>query len=198
MNNRDKILHESIKLIGEHGFDAVSIRQITRTVGIRESSFYNHFSSKEGLLLEIFTQMQKDLEAHRPSQEEITKLTSKMDLKEFLDYRLKLFLEGWSNEMARLLWYVVSQQQYKNKQAAGLIVEETEKSIRMFETAFRTLMGSGKMKKGNPAYLAMLYGFSVRAIHLDYTYRQFTEGIEEVDFKRMYQLKEKFAEEHSI
>ena len=197
MNNREKIIHESVRLIASKGFDGVSIRQITAAVGIKESSFYNHFASKQVLLDEIFRMMQEDMNAHRPSEEKIEELVSRMTLREFLAFRLKQFLGGWSNETARLLWYVVSQQQYKNKKAAALIVEESEKSISMFETAFRLLMQAGKMKNGNPAYLAMLYGFSVRAIHLDDTYRQFSHDKSVTNFERMHDLMENFSEEHT-
>ncbi len=197
VSNREKIIQESIRLIASKGFDGVSIRQITAAVGIKESSFYNHFVSKQDLLDEIFRLMHEDLSTHRPSKEKIEGLVSKMTLREFLAYRLKQFLGGWSNETARLLWYVVSQQQYKNKKAAALIVEESEKSISMFETAFRLLMQAGKMKKGDPAYLAMLYGFSARAIHLDDTYRQFTNDQSGAEFQRMYELLENFSAEHT-
>ncbi len=198
MNNREKILTEAIKLIGEKGYDAVSIRQITGKVGIKESSFYNHFSGKQKLLEEIFHMLQKDLGQTRISQEEIKKLARQLNLKEFLEFRLKKFLGGWSNETARLLWYVVSHQQYKHKQASKLIVEETEKSISMFETAFKIFMEEGKMKKGDAHFLAMLYGYSIRAIHLDYTYRHFAGLQNDNDFSDMYSLMDNFSETYSI
>lgn len=50
MNNKDKIFNVSINLFSEFGYDNVSIRQIAREVGIKESSIYNHFKSKESIL----------------------------------------------------------------------------------------------------------------------------------------------------
>jgi len=197
MNNREKILNVSIKLIAERGYDAVSIRQITREVDIKESSFYNHFSSKQELLKEIFTLLQEDLNQNRISLEEIKEMAKKVSLYEFLKYRMKKFLEGWTNDTARRLWYVISQQQYKNKQAAELIVDETEKSIKMYETAFRIFMAVGKMKQEDPYFLAMLYGLSFRALHLHYTYRHFAGLLKNNDFGDMYQLMENFAKNYS-
>lgn len=198
MNNREKILNVSIKLIAERGYDAVSIRQITREVSIKESSFYNHFSSKQELLEEIFTLLQEDLDQNRISMEEIKELAKKVSLHEFLENRMKKFLNGWANETARRLWYVISQQQYKNKQAAELIVDETEKSIKMYETAFRIFMAEGKMKKEDPYFLAMLYGFSFRALHLHYTYRHFAGIINDTDFSEMHFLLENFSTKYSV
>lgn len=198
MNNREKILNVAIKLIAERGYDAVSIRQITREVGIKESSFYNHFASKQGLLKEIFTLLQEDLDQNRISPEEIKELAEKVTLREFLEYRMNKFLDGWRNETARRLWYVISQQQYKNKQAAELIVDETEKSIKMYEIAFGIFMAEGKMKQEDPHFLAMLFGFSFRALHLHYTYRHFVEIINDSDFNEMRFLLENFSNKYSI
>lgn len=47
---KDKILDVSIDLFSQYGYDGVSIRQIARAVGIRESSIYNHYPSKQAIL----------------------------------------------------------------------------------------------------------------------------------------------------
>ncbi|WP_407393083.1 TetR/AcrR family transcriptional regulator [Methanobrevibacter sp.] len=53
VSNKEKIFNVSIDLFSEYGYDGVSIRQIAREVGIRESSIYNHYKSKESILEEI-------------------------------------------------------------------------------------------------------------------------------------------------
>lgn len=50
MNNKEKIFNVSIDLFSQFGYDGVSIRQIAREVGIKESSIYNHYKSKESIL----------------------------------------------------------------------------------------------------------------------------------------------------
>lgn len=50
MNNKEKIFNVSIDLFSQFGYDGVSIRQIAREVGIKESSIYNHYRSKESIL----------------------------------------------------------------------------------------------------------------------------------------------------
>ncbi len=49
MNTREKILDESLTLFSKKGFDAVSVRDIAKAVGIKESSLYNHFKSKQDI-----------------------------------------------------------------------------------------------------------------------------------------------------
>ena len=50
VNNRDKIFDVSIDLFSKFGYDGVSVRQIAGEVGIKESSIYNHYNSKEAIL----------------------------------------------------------------------------------------------------------------------------------------------------
>lgn len=52
-NNKDKIFDISIDLFSQYGYDGVSIRQIAREVGIKESSIYNHYSNKQEILTTI-------------------------------------------------------------------------------------------------------------------------------------------------
>lgn len=49
MDTREKILDEALKLFSQHGYDAVSIRQIAGAVGIKESSLYYHFKNKQAI-----------------------------------------------------------------------------------------------------------------------------------------------------
>ena len=53
MSNKEKIFDNSIDLFSRYGYDGVSIRQIASAVGIKESSIYNHYKSKESILEEI-------------------------------------------------------------------------------------------------------------------------------------------------
>lgn len=50
---KNKILDSSIDLFSKYGYDGVSIRQIASTVGIRESSIYNHYPNKLSILQAI-------------------------------------------------------------------------------------------------------------------------------------------------
>ena len=47
---KDKLLKESLKIIRKNGLKGLSIRGLTEKVGIKGSSFYEHFKNKEELL----------------------------------------------------------------------------------------------------------------------------------------------------
>ncbi len=49
-NTKEQILEASLDLFASKGFHGTSMREIAQEVGIRKSSIYNHFSSKDDLL----------------------------------------------------------------------------------------------------------------------------------------------------
>jgi AcrR family transcriptional regulator len=53
MNTKEKIIHEALTLFSTKGYDSVSVRDISRAVGIKESSLYNHFTNKQAIFDEI-------------------------------------------------------------------------------------------------------------------------------------------------
>ncbi len=50
MDTKERILETSIEMFSESGYSDVSIRDIARIVGIKESSIYYHFKSKQDIL----------------------------------------------------------------------------------------------------------------------------------------------------
>lgn len=195
---KEKIFWKSLDLFGRKGYDAVSIRNLTKEVGIRESSFYNHYKSKEALLQEIFMVMEMELGKNKLNAVQIDKLTDELDLKTYLTRGIDRFLERWDKPYASKIWAVVSMEQYRNPKAAGLILKETERTLNMMSTAFLFFQQKKKMKEGDPALYAHLYGFSSRAIHLDYSLRTFLNDNPEKSLKKMYETAEFFADTYSL
>lgn len=50
MTTKEKIIYESLNLFSTKGFDAVSVRDIANSVGIKASSLYNHFKNKQDIV----------------------------------------------------------------------------------------------------------------------------------------------------
>lgn len=53
MNTKEKIFDVSLDLFSKKGYDSVSLREIADRVGIKKSSIYSHYSSKEAILMDI-------------------------------------------------------------------------------------------------------------------------------------------------
>lgn len=64
------MLQAAIELFAARGYDAVSVREITRSLGMNEASLYNHFSGKEDLLSAIFQRFSRKLTESPPGEAE--------------------------------------------------------------------------------------------------------------------------------
>ena len=59
MNTKEKIFDVSLDLFSRKGYDSVSLREIAEEVGIKKSSIYTHYPSKEAILMDIFEYFQE-------------------------------------------------------------------------------------------------------------------------------------------
>lgn len=61
---KERILEVSLELFSQRGYSAVSIRDISKSVGIKESSVYYHFENKQNIfdvLLDRFSEIAKGM-----------------------------------------------------------------------------------------------------------------------------------------
>jgi AcrR family transcriptional regulator len=84
VKTQNKILETAACMFACKGYDNVSIRDITREVGIKESSLYNHFKSKQDILDTLIKEFAKRAPYSRPSLEQLEKMMGIMSLKEIL------------------------------------------------------------------------------------------------------------------
>ncbi|MEM9426981.1 MAG: TetR/AcrR family transcriptional regulator [Pseudomonadota bacterium] len=66
INTKDDLRNHARQLFAEHGYEGVSMRDIAAAVGIRQSAIYNHFPSKQHLLVDLMvSHMEQLLDAMR-------------------------------------------------------------------------------------------------------------------------------------
>ena len=95
VSNKEKIFDISIDLFSQFGFDGVSVRQIASKVGIKESSIYNHYNSKESILDAIL-----DYYIDEMTSEEIPLAQASQNLDVSFDYFYKLGLDLYISKLS--------------------------------------------------------------------------------------------------
>lgn len=71
---KDKIFDTALDLFSKKGYDSVSVRTIASEVGIKESSIYNHYSSKKNILMSILNYFEEYFKGNPLDDENIRKL----------------------------------------------------------------------------------------------------------------------------
>lgn len=82
MNTKEKIFYVSLDLFSQRGYDSVSLREIAEEVGIKKSSIYSHYPSKESILMDIFDYFTQQFEFNPVINNEEIQLDEKNPLLE--------------------------------------------------------------------------------------------------------------------
>ncbi|MDP3623591.1 MAG: TetR/AcrR family transcriptional regulator [Methanobacteriaceae archaeon] len=154
---KEKIFDVSIDLFSEKGFDAVSIREIGRGVGIRESSIYNHYSSKEAILDTILNYFIKEMEQTGFPEEEMDKLLDQSP-EMFYQAGSKMFEERMHDPKMIKIWRLLLIEMYHNPKIKEFFLKELiEVPIQAWTLIFSTMIEKKLIKPADPARLAREY-----------------------------------------
>lgn len=198
MKTKDLIFDKALKLFSLHGYDGTSIRMICKEVGISESSLYNHFAGKKQLLAAILATCDDLLLQENPTIAERRALAENLNLRDILHFLVTKYISTWKEPKNLELWQVVSNEQYKNRDAGMIIIQETERRIERLAATFNHLQKHHKMISCNSEQLATSYIYSIRAQHLDYVLSQLCLPDSEQYINSMFQTGDMLADLYEI
>lgn len=186
MNTKDRILEAAIELFAEKGFSDVSVREITRAVGIKESSMYNHFESKQQILDEIFDFLKRQFDAMTIPEEAAAEMIANLTPEGFMDLSIQSFQMYLGNPLFVKIWRILSIERFTNLRARELfnkhfMDEPMEYQARVFEA----LMEKGAMKRQNPRLLAREFFSYILYIYFRYIETDRNVNINDLKFHEM-------------
>lgn len=74
---KQAIFDASAELFAREGYHNVSVRQISKAVGIKPSSIYNHYASKEDILTDILSFYEQNLKKYEPDLEHLLEMVGR-------------------------------------------------------------------------------------------------------------------------
>ncbi|MDF3001947.1 MAG: transcriptional regulator, TetR family [Bacillota bacterium] len=159
-SNKDKIFITAIKLFAESGYSGVSMRNIATAVGIKASSIYNHYESKEAILEAIFDYyVQRLNETVYPSLELQAITNPKEYLRESLQTSMMLFKIPVMSDIIR----IITREQFSNERIREFLLHEMIlKPRKQFIRVFEKLIAENLIKPYPAEILAKEYqSFSI-------------------------------------
>lgn len=170
LGTKDKIFYTSLDLFSQKGFSGVSIREITREVGIKESSLYNHYHSKEAILEDIFTFFRVDFSKTLPPIESLDHILQINSVETFLKAGHRKFREYIVNENRQKMWRILQVEQYRSPLAREIILNDLFKTtIQFLEVVFTKLIELKKIRPLDPKILAIEYQYPVFSLLTEYS-----------------------------
>lgn len=161
---------KALELFASKGFESVSVREITRALGLTEASLYIHFKNKAALLEDIFHRLDTKLiePGFQVPPPDYFHRQNNFDAVAFLISGAKSFFRQADREII-LIWRMVMIGQYRYEQARKIIEEKLlDAPVRFFTAIFENMETAGKLKKGsNGESLGRMVG----ALFFNYSFR---------------------------
>lgn len=162
MTTKEQIIETSLDLFSQRGFDGVSIRDIARTVGIRESSIYNHFESKRAIfdgIVDFCVQQsedyfrQSDLPFNPGDDASAYAGIGLPRLLELIEHTFRFFFEDpWNVRFRRLLLL----SQYTDPRCQEIYRQfYRDKCVQVQAYIFSVLMDAGELRREDPMAVAV-------------------------------------------
>lgn len=161
MTTKERIVETALELFSQRGYDGVSVRDIARAVGIRESSLYNHFANKRAIFDGIvdFCVQQSEvyfresaLPFDRGDDTSLYQGIGLEHLQELIERTFRFFFDDpWNARFRRLL--LVSQ--YAEPRCREIFRQlYRDKCVQVQAYIFAALMDAGELRREDPMAVA--------------------------------------------
>lgn len=160
---KDKIFDTALDLFSKKGYDSVSVRTIASEVGIKESSIYNHYSSKKDILMSILNYFEEDFKGNPLDDESIRKLLEE-NPEEFYHQGSEMFKQQIFEEKILKIMKLIFVQMYQIDEVKEFFLREIlGGSTDFWSDVFEILIQKNVIGSDcNPNKLAEMYfGFSM-------------------------------------
>jgi AcrR family transcriptional regulator len=189
---KEKIFDAAVELFAERGYDGVSVRDIAKAVGIRESSVYKHYASKDEILDSIFEYLKSRLYAPPAPDMNLEVLLDRMSFEQVLGLGLAS-LKGMAADpyITKIVRIITIELHHNAKIREFFLNEMFERPVNENELMFRRLMDKGKIRKLDPRALAVAYFAFSAYMHFETFVLRYEEGMdmERIERKSLAQMK---------
>lgn len=154
---KEKIFNVAIDLFSQKGYNEVSIREIAKEVGIKESSIYYHYSKKEDILDKIFEYFLDKMNETEISNEQMEELLNQSP-KVIYHFGSESVKKKYGQlKMTKILRLIFIEVYHNDKVKEFFLNEIINKPIMFWTSFFQTLIDKKIINSNDPKRLAENY-----------------------------------------
>lgn len=162
---RQRILEKALELFSSKGYDAVSVDEIARAVGIKAPSLYNHFPGKraifDALVADTAARYREDtgrLAIHVQDAAQDVPVFVSIDEDALWDKVRDIFTYSLRCQPVSRLRRMLTLEQFRSPELAALYDQRYVERLTDYHAAiFRRLLAAGEIAGGEADTLALLY-----------------------------------------
>lgn len=177
-STQERLFLSAVYLFSVKGYNAVGIRELCRSVGVKESSFYNHYPSKEDLLEKIFAYFAECNQRVVMTEEEIEEMAETGDIRVFLTANMEKFsgVTG-DNILYHTVLQIVLMESYVNPRAYEAAKQNLYYLRRDYtEKVLNRMMERGYIRECDVGLVTAEYYYSLKGMLDEFLLREVWGG----------------------
>jgi len=135
---QQQIVEESIKIIDEKGIQGLTIKNLSKAIGISEPGIYRHFESKTGILLSMLNNF-KEMAVMLSEIMETLEVTAIEKIRFMFSKMLELF-----SEIPPMVSVIFSEEIFKNEEVLKIKIVEI---VNLHAQTLENIISKGQLEK---------------------------------------------------
>ena len=164
-DTKQKILEKALELFSAQGYDAVSVGDIAKAVGIKAPSLYNHYPSKraifDAIVEETAAQYERDtgrIDIHVQDSARDVPVFTAITADALVEKVRQIFDYSLHNETISRFRRMMTIEQFRSPELAALYTRRyVERLVAYHADLFRSLIAAGEIVGEDADALAMMY-----------------------------------------
>lgn len=166
---KERMFLSAIYLFSSKGFANVGIRELCRSVNVKESAFYNHFASKDDLLIAIFQRFVQISTREAFSEEELQSIINTGNIDAYLKESMKEFAVCINNPLYFTILQIINMESYTNSKAYDMV--KNNDYILYTERVLDSMMAKGFLKKLDTHAFSISFYYCLKGLMHDFMLR---------------------------
>ncbi len=164
-DTKNLIIQKALDLFSERGYDAVSVDQIAKEVGIKAPSLYNHYPSKQAIFDAIFEDVAKryeedtdKIDIHVQNVAQDVPSFNGISVEDLIEKVHGIFFYSLHDEKVRKFRKMMTIEQFRTSKIAQLYSQRyVDRIVAYHSDIFKNLIAAGELLSANPDTLALMY-----------------------------------------
>ena len=164
-DTKNKILDKALELFATKGYEAVSVGEIAKAVGIKAPSLYNHYASKQAIfdgivesVSERYEQGTDKIDVHVDRAETDVGGYFGVSEDDIVKRLRNIFLYSLRDEKVKLFRKMMTIEQFRSPSLGELYTRRfSERLVDYHAEIFRSLIAAGVIYGGDTNALALMY-----------------------------------------
>ena len=162
---KEEILSSLLPLASKKGLRNLSLSEMAENAGIKKSSLYSHFSSKEDIIESLYLYLRKKANSNRDKgQVDYGSFVDGKTMRKALEDAVSGYRTIIENKDMHDFYRIVNSEKGFSDIAAKIIIEETETMVSATKNLFYVLQAKGLSSFGDVDGAALVFSMAVHSI----------------------------------